>query len=114
MSEQDEAFLRHRKSFYQRHEATILGGAGVLLVMGIWQAMWSAGKISPLFMSGPSAIAQRFWTTLQRGTLASDFAYSGENFIIGFLLAVAAGVVLGVLIGWYKRVEMVFGPFLNA
>ncbi len=114
MSDQEDALLRHRKSFYLRHEAAILGGTGVLLVMGIWQAMGAAGKISPLFMSWPSVIAQRFWVTLKRGTLASDFAYSGENFIIGFLLAVVAGVVLGVLIGWYKRVEMIFGPFLNA
>src|ERR1700688_3691658 len=105
---------RARKSFYKKHESIILGNGVLLILLIIWQAMWSAGKISPLFMSGPSAIAQRFWTTLQRGTLASDFFYSGENFIIGFLLAVAAGVVLGVLIGWYKRVEMVFGPFLNA
>ena len=114
MSDQDDALLRHRKSFYQRHEAASLGGAGVLLVMGIWQAMGSAGKISPLFMSWPSVIAQRFWVTLQRGTLTSDFLYSGKNFIVGFVLAVVAGVVLGVVIGWYKRVEMVFGPFLNA
>jgi NitT/TauT family transport system permease protein len=86
----------------------------VLLFLGIWQAMWSAGKISPLFMSGPSAIAKRFWEDLLHGSLAADFKYSATNFAIGFAMAVAAGVVLGVIIGWYKRVAMIFSPFLNA
>jgi ABC-type nitrate/sulfonate/bicarbonate transport system permease component len=110
----DEILARHRKSFYQRHEAAILGGAGVLIVMGIWQWMWSAGKISPLFMSGPSAIAKRLMDGLQQGVLLSDLAYSGKNFLIGLLGAIFAGVVLGVLVGWYRKLEMILGPFLNA
>jgi len=51
---------------------------------------------------------------LQHGTLLSDMAYSGTNFAIGFALALAAGVVLGVIIGWYRRVRLLFDPFLNA
>ena len=105
---------RPRRTFYQRHETLILGGGGVALVMGIWQAFWSAGMISPLFFSGPSAIAKRFWEDILRGTLLSDIVYSGRNFAIGFVLATFAGVVLGVLVGWYKRLAMILDPFLNA
>ena len=105
---------RPRKSFYQKHEATILGWMAVVLAIAVWQALWSAGKISPLFMSGPSAIAKRFWEDLLHGNLLKDLAYSGKNFAIGFLLAAAAGIGMGVLIGWYKRVEMITGPFMSA
>jgi NitT/TauT family transport system permease protein len=105
---------RPRKSFYKRHESGILGGSAVFITLAVWQAFWSAGKLSPLFMSGPSAIAIRFHDDLMHGNLLSDLAYSGKNFAIGFVLAVIVGVVLGVLIGWYKRVEMLTGPFLNA
>jgi ABC-type nitrate/sulfonate/bicarbonate transport system permease component len=104
---------RPRKSFYKKHEAGILGGTAVVITLAIWQALWSAGKISPLFMSGPSAIAKRFHDDLLHGNLLSDLAYSGKNFAIGFFLAVVAGVVMGVIVGWYKRVEMLAGPFLN-
>jgi ABC-type nitrate/sulfonate/bicarbonate transport system permease component len=105
---------RPRKSFYRKHESLILGGAAVIVTLAVWQAAWSAGKISPLFMSGPSAIAKRFHDDLLQGHLLGDLAYSGKNFAIGFVLAVIAGVLLGVVVGWYKRVEMVLGPFLNA
>src|SRR6185436_15151039 len=41
-------------------------------------------------------------------------AYSGINFIIGFGGAVIAGVVLGVIIGWYRMARLTLDPFLNA
>jgi NitT/TauT family transport system permease protein len=105
---------RPRKSFYQRHESTILGNGVLLLTLIIWQALWSAHKLSPLFMSGPSAIAIRFWDDLVHGHLLQDLAYSGKNFAVGFVLAAVVGIVFGVLIGWYKKLEMITGPFTSA
>jgi len=84
------------------------------VILGIWQAFWSAGKISPLFMSGPSAIVRQFHELWVRGTLLSDLAYSGRNFAVGFAMALVAGVVLGLIVGWYRRVRLLADPFLNA
>jgi ABC-type nitrate/sulfonate/bicarbonate transport system permease component len=119
-----DASGRPHQTFYQKYEGTILGGAAVLLVVGIWQATWSyseylraQGKpaiISPLFFSGPSAIAKGFWVALTQGTLLSDLAFSGKNFAIGFGIALVSGVVIGVIVGWYRRVRMIADPFLNA
>lgn len=106
--------MRPKKSFYQRHEALILGGGAVAITIAIWQALWAAGKISPLFLSGPSAIVKQFRYGLTQGTLLSDMRYSGTNFLIGFALALLSGVVLGIIIGWYRRVRLIFDPFLNA
>jgi ABC-type nitrate/sulfonate/bicarbonate transport system permease component len=105
---------RPRRSFWRRHESLVLGGGAVLLVLAVWQAVWSAGMISPLFFTGPSAIASRFYTTLTNGSLLQNIGYSGRNFLIGFAMAVAAGVTLGVLIGWYRRLRLVLDPFINA
>jgi NitT/TauT family transport system permease protein len=102
------------RSFYRRHEGLILGGIAVLAAIAIWQAIWSAGKISPLFFTGPSSIVTRFVEEWTHGRLKSDLAYSGANFAIGVGLAIAAGVALGVIIGWYRRLAMVFEPFVNA
>jgi NitT/TauT family transport system permease protein len=104
---------RPRQSAYKRHEALILGGTAVVLALAVWQACWSAGWISPLFFSGPAAIAKRFYEDLVHAHLRSDMAYSGRNFIVGFALALVAGVVMGVIVGWYRRVEMLLNPFLT-
>lgn len=110
-----DASGRPHQSFYQRYEGAILGGTAVLIVVGIWQAIWSyTDWISPLFFSGPSAIAKQFWYTLTQGNLLADLAFSGKNFAIGFGIALVTGVVLGVIIGWYRRVRLLTDPFLNA
>src|ERR1700683_299241 len=95
--------MQPKRSFFERHEALILGGTAMAITIAVWQALWSAGKISPLFLSGPSAIVKQFVFGLRHGTLLADMAYSGRNFAIGFALALAAGVVLGVIIGWDRR-----------
>jgi NitT/TauT family transport system permease protein len=108
------ALAAPHRSFYQRYERLILGGAAVAAAVGLWQALWSSGRISPLFFTGPSAVIMRFGTEWTEGRLKSDLAYSGTNFAIGVGLAIVSGVVLGIIIGWYRRIAMVFEPFLNA
>ena len=110
-----ESSARPKQTFYQQHEGAILGGTAVLIVLGIWQAIWSyTDWISPLFFSGPSAIAKQFWISLTQGHLLADLAFSGKNFAIGFGLALVTGVVLGVVVGWYRRFRLIVDPFLNA
>ena len=112
----DEPVLleRPRRSFYERHEAALLGALSVIVVLVFWQWAWSSGKISPLFFTGPGAIVTRGIEEWTRGRLKQDIAYSGTNFLIGVGAAIVSGVVLGIIIGWYRRVAMVFEPFLTA
>jgi NitT/TauT family transport system permease protein len=110
-----KAPARPTQSVYQKYEGAILGGIAVLIVIGIWQAIWSyTDWISPLFFSGPSAIAKAFWISLTQGNLLADLAFSGKNFAIGFGIALVSGVVIGVIIGWYRRIRLILDPFLNA
>ena len=102
------------RSFYQRHESLILGGGSIVLILGLWEAAWKARLISPLFFSGPSAIARQMVYAWTKGHLKSDLVYSGTNFILGFAAAVVAGVTLGILIGWYRKLRMLLDPTLTA
>src|SRR4030095_3214516 len=91
---------RPRRSFYQKNERLILGGAAVLRALRAWPALGSAGKISPLFFTGPSPVVRRFAEEWTNGRLKQDIAYSGLNFAIGVGMAITGGVVCGVLIAW--------------
>src|SRR4029078_933308 len=82
--------------------------------IAVWEALWKSGNISPLFFTGPSSVVKRFAEEWSQGRLRQDMAYSGTNFAIGVGLAIFAGGVIGVILGWYRRLAMVFEPFLTA
>ena len=103
-----------QQSFYEKYEAAIWGFGSIGLILAIWEAAWQAKMISPLFFSGPSAIAKQFVYAWTQGNLKGDLVYSGTNFTLGFLAAAFAGVVVGILVGWYKKVRMLADPILNA
>lgn len=103
-----------RQSAWQRHESWLLPALGLAGVLGLWQLAWSLKWISPLFFSGPSAIAARFVELVASGELQLHAAYSGTSFLAGFALAVVVGVPLGVLVGWYRRLHLTFNPLINA
>lgn len=116
------ATKRHR-SFYRQHEALILGGTAVVLVLAAWEVAWQYGRgwsvgsepwISALFFTGPSAVVGALRSTWATGQLQADLAYSGGNFAIGFSAALLSGVFLGVLLGWYRLFRLLMDPFLNA
>ena len=105
---------RPKLSFYKRYESIILGGTSVVLILGLWEAAWEAKMISPLFFSGPSAVAKQMVYAWTRGNLKADLLYSGTNFILGFAAAAVAGVVVGILVGWYKTLRLLMNPTLTA
>ena len=114
---------KRRRSFYREYEALILGGSAVLIVLAAWETIWQYGRgyrldsepmISALFFTGPSAVWQAFLNTWASGQLQSDLLHSGGNFAVGFSGALLAGVVLGIVIGWYRTIRLLLDPFLNA
>ena len=106
--------VRPPPTLFQKHRALILGSASVIVMLVLWELIWQSGKISPLFFSGPSAVAKRFVHELEHGTLLSDIAYSGRNFFVGFGLACLVAIPLGILLGWYRNFRLLVDPFLNA
>jgi ABC-type nitrate/sulfonate/bicarbonate transport system permease component len=105
---------RRRRSFLARHEPLVYGALAVLCLLMLWEFCWQMGAISPLFFSGPTAVAAKFWELATNGSLLHDAAYTGRNFLIGFLLALITGVPIGVLLGWYRRLNLFFDPVVNA
>ena len=108
------AAAARRQSFYYRKEGLILSSLTALLLLAVWEACWQAKLISPLFFSGPSAIAVKFVELLGNGQLLSDIAYSGGNYLIGLGLALLVGVPLGIVLGWYRRALLAFDWLISA
>src|SRR5262249_2724685 len=48
------------------------------------------------------------------GSIWPDLIVSAEEFALGYGLAVVIGVPLGILMGWYTRLNAGLDPFVNA
>ncbi|GAA5190430.1 ABC transporter permease [Rugosimonospora acidiphila] len=89
---------------YRRREPIVLGTLCLILVLVAWQVAADAGWVNKLFVSSPTDVARAMWDYITTAQFAKDLSTTGLTFIYGLLLSLVAGIVLGLLMGWYKRV----------
>ncbi len=87
----------------------LIGFVGVLL---IWEATAQLGLYRKSLLSTPSAIWQAAATDIANGELWPHVSLSLTEFAIGFVLSLVLGVPLGLLIGWFRRVDYLFSGLL--
>lgn len=91
-----------------------LGSGVILLLLILWELLSRSGWINPLFSSSPSRVAAAGWQAVQDGTIWKHVYASGKIFVIGYVMAVVVGVPTGILLGWFKKANMAFGPIVAA
>jgi NitT/TauT family transport system permease protein len=102
-----------RQSWLRSHEQLVIGVLTVLAFMVVWQGVANARIWSKLFLPGPSDIVVAFGELVAEGELAQDLAVSGQEFAIGYGIAAVTGIVLGLLLGWYRRARYALDPFIT-
>ena len=103
-----------RKTYWRRNENWMLGSVSMLLFLGVWELAVRLGMVNPLFSSSPSRIAAAAYDMFADGSIYVHLRVSGAEFLLGFSLAVVIGVPLGILMGWYSRVNAILEPFVSA
>jgi ABC-type nitrate/sulfonate/bicarbonate transport system permease component len=119
------------KRFYLAHERTLLGVAGVVLFLVLWEGFergwWAAllqpllgqqaarFQLKPIFISSPTRIARKaFDMFFVTGAIWKDLGWSSLEFVLGVALAFIIGIPLGLAAGWYRRFNYAVEPFLTA
>lgn len=103
-----------KEKFTERHAGIIHGGVAVFVFLVLWQIASMIGWVNPLFTSSPIGMFSALWRISTDGTLAPHLSISGWEFLWGFGGGVALAVPLGILIGWWRRLEMITEPFIAA
>ena len=98
---------------FARYEGVIIGGAAVLVFVVIWQLVAFRRLMPELFLPGPSDIAAAFGSYVSKGQIWNDLWVSGQELVLGFLLAILIGLPLGMAIGWYRRLALALDPFVT-
>lgn len=82
----------------------------VILIVAWW--LLSAGSSNPFFPA-LSTIVATFGPTWGEGRFMADFLPSVYRLVLGYLLALASGVLLGMLIGSSRRLRLLTEPILE-
>ena len=92
--------------------------AGFVALFGVWFALASSGLIPSRILPGPGAVVAAF-VELTRDpfagfTLQQHLLSSAMRFGLGFVLAAAAGIPLGLLMGWFRWFDDIVAPIFEA
>jgi ABC-type nitrate/sulfonate/bicarbonate transport system permease component len=101
------------KRLYIRHERGILGIVSVSVFLGLWELVPALGLVEPLFISSPSRIFTAAKWLFTHG-LWNDIQVSATEFGLGLIMAIIFGVSGGIAMGWYRRVNAIFDPYISA
>ncbi len=98
----------------RRDKTIIIFSQIVLLValLGLWQLLADTHVIDPFFFSSPSRIAVTFADLLTSGNLMLHIWTSLYETILGFIIAVALGLIIAILLWWSEKLRKILEPYL--
>ncbi|GAC1317188.1 MAG: ABC transporter permease [Chloroflexota bacterium] len=98
---------------FTRYESLIIGASAVLIFLAVWQFVTFRRIVPELFLPGPTDIAAAFVAYVAKGQIWPDIWISGQELVYGFFLSIIIGLPLGILMGWYRRINMALDPFVT-
>jgi NitT/TauT family transport system permease protein len=108
------AIGRGPRTAWKQNEKWLLGTLSMTLFLAFWETAVTLQWVNPLFTSSPSRIVRTAIEMFADGSIIEHIEVSAHEFVVGYGLAVIIGVPLGILMGWYSRVDAVLEPFVSA
>jgi Binding-protein-dependent transport system inner membrane component len=90
------------------------GALTLLLLAAVYEAVARSGYFPPALMPTLGAVAQTLFSSLRDGTMLLHTAATLYRVLVGFGLAVAVGLPLGVMMGRFRPVENFVLPLTSA
>ena len=107
------AATRRSEALFTKWERPLLGVLSVVGFVFLWEATARTGLIDARVIGSPLGIANAAIAEIPTPRFLTDLQTSVFEFGVGYGLAVVAGVVLGLVLGWYRRTSYLFEPMLN-
>jgi ABC-type nitrate/sulfonate/bicarbonate transport system permease component len=102
--------------WFNRHDGTMrftLGLAGIGLVLLLWQIGADTGHLNRIILSSPKDVAKTAASEFPNGPIWGQIGYSFEELWLGLGLAIGVGVVLGLIAGTSRIVNMLLDPWIT-
>lgn len=95
--------------FFRSGERAAIGIASVIAGLVLWELTVRFRFVAPILLSSPTSIFDAFWQLIASGELERHVLVSAREFATGLAFAIAIGLPISVLAGWFTR----FGWFLQ-
>ncbi|MQB40558.1 ABC transporter permease [Rhizobium sp. ICMP 5592] len=83
------------------------------LLFAVWWVATVTGWVKPIFLPSPGAVWAKMVELAIDGTLWTDAGISIYRMLVGFLIASALAIPIGVMIGCFKTWEAAIEPFVD-
>jgi taurine transport system permease protein len=96
-------------------KAVLMGAAGVVSFVSLWELAVRIGLIDAMFLPPPSALLREVGGMVKQGNalLLKDIAVSAQRVLIGFFLSALVGVPLGIAMGVSRTVKGFLDPVVS-
>lgn len=96
-----------------RQNRKLISIASVLIFLVIWEIC--GRRINPAFLSPPTEIAKAFYEIgIKSPDLGIALVKTLSELAVGFIIAVPMGIVIGLLMGYFKFFDYALDPFVSA
>jgi NitT/TauT family transport system permease protein len=111
----DEVLMRRSDliAFFHANERPIIGAGSLALFLVLWEIISRSGLVDPQFISSPVRVVRTGIALLSSGEIRGDLRVSGVEFLLGYVGAAAIAIPVGLAMGWSKRLQYIFGPFVD-
>jgi ABC-type nitrate/sulfonate/bicarbonate transport system permease component len=91
----------------------VAGGLSLILVLVAWEAVARAGIVTSFLLPPLSVVLDRVWQDALSGDLAENLGLTLYRGLLGFAIAAAAGVALGILMARNRAMYWFFDPIVS-
>jgi len=98
----------------QRLRSLRRAAIALIVAATLYEAAARSGCFAPALLPTLPTVAHTLWNMLADGSIIEHAAFTMYRVMFGFLLAVAVGIPLGVLMARFQRLENFFLPLVSA
>jgi taurine transport system permease protein len=102
-----------RRRWLKSSTGVALNIFAVLAFLFLWHIATVSGWIAPIFLPSPAAVIKEAGKLVDSGELWISIAASSRRVFVGFALAAAVAVPLGILMGVWSPAKSLMDPFVS-
>lgn len=106
--------MSKRKKLFSSYEVIWMGSIIPILLLIVWEVLSRLGYFPAYLLPAPTTVVSTIINLAKDGSLWGHIGITLYRVFAGFFLGTAAALILGGLVGLYRKAELLFDPLIQA